>query len=264
MGPFSLSLATVDDHAAFARLFPELVVPDPIPTSEVFASKWLPRVVIARDEAGAVVGYSAWNLFGTTFHVANVVTAPQARGRGVGRALLDDLRVRAREAGCTRWYLNVKQDNAVAIRLYERCGFVIEQEGWTLDAKWDALASLPDCTRDVHAHSPSPDDDVALAARFAFDIARITRARERGIAVLMVVADDEPLGFAAFDPTFPGVLPIRVSDPTFARPLFAALRPHAKHDHTRVFVEADRALADVLQRAGARLEFALFRMGGSV
>lgn len=260
---FTPVLATVDDYPAFARLFPELVVPEPTPSREVFALR-LPRMVMLRDESGKVVGYSAWNVFGLTFHVGNVVTAPEARRRGVGKALMDDLRARARDAGCTRWYLNVKQDNAVAIRLYERCGLAIEHEGWTFDVKWDALASLPPATEPARVFVPLPADDVRLADRFHIDPARVTRLREREGVVFRAVEARGVQGFAAFDPSFPGVHPIRVTHPDHARSLFDAFRPSARHDHVHVFVEADRALADALLAVGATLHFALFRMSAAL
>ena len=48
---------------------------------------------------------------------------PAARGRGVGRALVG--RVIAAAAGRPLW-LRVLDGNATAIRLYERCGFVLD------------------------------------------------------------------------------------------------------------------------------------------
>ena len=261
---FTPSLATPHDYPAYARLFPELVVPEPTPSCDVFVGRFLPRVVMLRDESGEVVGYSAWNVFGSTFHVGNVVTAPEARRRGVGKALMDDLRARARDAGCTRWYLNVKQDNAVAIRLYERCGLTIEHEGWTLDVKWDALTSLPVTPHPARVFAPRPEDDVRLGERFRVDPARLARLREREGVVLRAIASDDVQGFAAFDPGFPGVYPIRVTRPEHARGLLDSFRSSARHDHAQVFVEADRALADALLAAGATLHFALFRMSGAL
>ena len=45
------------------------------------------------------------------------------RGRGLGRALLEGTLERARAAGLLRVELEVYASNAVAIALYERCGF---------------------------------------------------------------------------------------------------------------------------------------------
>jgi GNAT superfamily N-acetyltransferase len=262
--PLSTRLATIDDYPSFARLFPELAVPDPTPSLESFGKHWLPRVVIASDAANTVVGYSFWNLFGDTFHVSNVVTAPEARRRGVGRVLLDDLRQRAREAGAVRWYLNVKQDNAVAIRLYERCGFAIDREGWTLTVPWEATASLPHAPY-ARAVAAIPDDDARIAQFLAVDHARVARARSRQGAVLTMLEDSTGVvGFGAFDPSFPGVHPIALAHPDLARALLESFRPQARHDYVRVMIDGDRALADLLRDGGATLNFALFRMGASL
>lgn len=57
-------------------------------------------------------------------HLARLIVEPSSRGRGVGRRLVTGLLDRARIEGHTRSSLNVDPANAVAIRLYERLGFV--------------------------------------------------------------------------------------------------------------------------------------------
>lgn len=47
----------------------------------------------------------------------------EARGRGVGRSLVEAAMARARERGCRRIELDVNEDNAAALALYEACGF---------------------------------------------------------------------------------------------------------------------------------------------
>ncbi|MGE3276379.1 MAG: GNAT family N-acetyltransferase [Vicinamibacterales bacterium] len=58
-----------------------------------------------------------------TAHVAQVAVAPDARGRGVGRALVTASIRRARELGFRRLTLMVADDNAPARRLYASLGF---------------------------------------------------------------------------------------------------------------------------------------------
>lgn len=50
--------------------------------------------------------------------------APRARGRRVGEALVDAVLEEARHLGKSEVFLEVASDNAAAIALYERCGFV--------------------------------------------------------------------------------------------------------------------------------------------
>jgi GNAT superfamily N-acetyltransferase len=56
--------------------------------------------------------------------VGDVVVAPDARGRGVGTALLAEAEDWARERGHRILTLNVFARNESARRVYERAGFV--------------------------------------------------------------------------------------------------------------------------------------------
>ena len=62
-------------------------------------------------------------------YLQDLFTVPAARGRGVGRALIEAVYARAREAGCSRVYWQTHESNATAIDLYDRLaarsGFVV-------------------------------------------------------------------------------------------------------------------------------------------
>ncbi|MCW3038358.1 MAG: family N-acetyltransferase [Solirubrobacterales bacterium] len=55
--------------------------------------------------------------------VEDVFVAEEARGGGVGRAMLEHATTRALERGCRRMELDTSEDNAPAIALYESLGF---------------------------------------------------------------------------------------------------------------------------------------------
>jgi GNAT superfamily N-acetyltransferase len=57
------------------------------------------------------------------FHLFGMFVEPDARGRGVGAALVEAVIGWARGHGATRLYLGVTATNDAALRLYERCGF---------------------------------------------------------------------------------------------------------------------------------------------
>ena len=66
-----------------------------------------------------------------------IAVVPSKRGHGIGDALLRELLEKARQAGYPSVSLSVDSENAGAIRLYERHGFqVVEQgpEAWTMRA----------------------------------------------------------------------------------------------------------------------------------
>jgi hypothetical protein len=73
-----------------------------------------------------------------------------------------------------------------------------------------------------------------------------------------------PIAFAAFDPAFPGVYPVRVARADLARALFDELRPHSREDRVLVAVEGNRALFEALASVGAELRHSLYRMGAGL
>ena len=55
----------------------------------------------------------------------SLVVAPQARGKGLARDLLESCEKTAELKGCTHMHLEVRKDNLAAIRLYEQNGYQI-------------------------------------------------------------------------------------------------------------------------------------------
>ena len=62
-------------------------------------------------------------------YLQDLFTGQDARGKGVGRALIEAVYDRAQAAGCTRVYWQTHETNHTAMRLYdqvaERSGFVV-------------------------------------------------------------------------------------------------------------------------------------------
>jgi GNAT superfamily N-acetyltransferase len=66
---------------------------------------------------------------GPTCYLQDLFTSVAARGRGVGRALIEAVYDRARSANCARVYWQTHETNLQAMRLYEtlaeRSGFIV-------------------------------------------------------------------------------------------------------------------------------------------
>jgi GNAT superfamily N-acetyltransferase len=64
-----------------------------------------------------------------TCYLQDLFTTPAARGQGVGRALIEAVYAKAREAGSPRVYWHTHETNATARRLYdeiaEMSGFLV-------------------------------------------------------------------------------------------------------------------------------------------
>ena len=83
-------------------------------------------VVFAGRDDGTAVGIATGAEYEAEAGVAHVYAmwvAPDARGAGVGRALVDAVAGWARDRGCDRLVLSVTESNQTARRFYEACGF---------------------------------------------------------------------------------------------------------------------------------------------
>lgn len=72
---------------------------------------------------GAIVGYGGLAAFAGEGYIQTVGVHPQYQRRGIGTALLRALLAEAERRGVPEVYLEVRADNPVAQRLYERHGF---------------------------------------------------------------------------------------------------------------------------------------------
>jgi ribosomal-protein-alanine N-acetyltransferase len=78
---------------------------------------------VATLPGGSVVGYVVAWFAADQGDVANIAVAPEARGRGVGAALLDRALEAAADAGVRELFLEVRESNAGARALYASRGF---------------------------------------------------------------------------------------------------------------------------------------------
>ena len=80
-----------------------------------------PRGAVPGD--GPLLGYVVAWFAADESEIANIAVAPAARGRGVGAMLLDAALAEAVRRGAATTYLEVRESNAAARRLYASRGF---------------------------------------------------------------------------------------------------------------------------------------------
>ena len=127
-----LRLATLDDLDALVPLqtayeFEEVLTPihsfNRAACRASLARALERHLVFVAEEGGVIVGKAATNARGISVdQVGGVYTLPQRRGRGVARALMEEL-LRAIEGSGRRAVLFVKPENAPARALYRGLGF---------------------------------------------------------------------------------------------------------------------------------------------
>jgi GNAT superfamily N-acetyltransferase len=94
-----------------------------------------PVHALLATQQGALLGLVHYLYHRSTIQIAptcylqDLFTAQEARGRGVGRALIEAVYETARKAGCARLYWLTHETNATAMRLYDqvadKSGFLV-------------------------------------------------------------------------------------------------------------------------------------------
>ncbi len=97
-----------------------------------------PMHALVAERDGQLLGLAHYLYHRNTTHPANscylqdLFTVPEARGLGVGRALIEAVYAQAREAGASRVYWQTHETNATAMQLYDKLaqksGFIVYRQ----------------------------------------------------------------------------------------------------------------------------------------
>lgn len=100
-----------------------------------FFDVYEPVHALVAESGGDLVGLAHYLFHRSTTRIVPVCylqdlfTAESVRGRGVGKALIEAVYAKAKEAGCDRVYWQTHETNATAMRLYDQVaqnsGFVV-------------------------------------------------------------------------------------------------------------------------------------------
>jgi [ribosomal protein S18]-alanine N-acetyltransferase len=116
---------------------------DPWPASAFATLPDNPNVyfAVARGVHGRVIGYVVGWYVVDEGELANLAVAPDVRRQGMGRALLDAMLADAMARGTKELYLEVRESNAAARRLYHALEFeeVGRRTGYYRSPQEDAL-----------------------------------------------------------------------------------------------------------------------------
>lgn len=100
------------------------------------AQSWVPLLAdpqrypgwLLTDGAGRARGYLAFSRVLDEAELLRIGLAPEVRGKGLARKMLLDAQSRLEAQGVGRFYLEVRESNLSAQRLYRHCG-------WQLDGR---------------------------------------------------------------------------------------------------------------------------------
>ncbi len=97
-------------------------------TQEQYGHRVADGLILVSEEAGSVSGFVCARGVAREWEIENIVVAEWARRRGVGGGLLDELLRSVWDQAGTGIWLEVRESNQPARRLYENRGF--RQTGW--------------------------------------------------------------------------------------------------------------------------------------
>jgi len=80
-------------------------------------------VLLAEGTGGTVIGFLVARHLTPEWELENIVVASQAQRSGVGTRLLAELLVRAQQSNSSAVFLEVRESNTAARKLYEAFGF---------------------------------------------------------------------------------------------------------------------------------------------
>ncbi len=129
-------LRFVRDLAAFEREPDAVEATEETLTEALFGAQPAAEAVIAEDATGALGFALFFHNFSTWtgrrgLYLEDLYVTPDARGQGVGTAVLRHLAALALERGCGRFEWSVLDWNADAIAFYRRMG-AVGQDEWTV------------------------------------------------------------------------------------------------------------------------------------
>ncbi len=259
----TLRVAAPHDLDFYKRAFVELAVDDPMPSKEKWSRELEPHTVIAEIE-GNPVGYVFSQAFGSVGYLKQIVTIPDARRKGVGRALMLSVAEKLKALSCTEWALNVKANNTPAKALYTKLGMRLSYPSAVLQLEWSRALSLP--TTSLVAVVPGPSDDRVIEQTFKLLDGFVAERRELGRVLRSVVDGDQHVGLAVFDPTFPGSFPFQAGSIAIAGTLLRALYEERQPESQfiNLVVERDTALIDALIAHGAEERIRLENWRGNL
>lgn len=100
-----------------------------------FFDVYEPVHALVAERSGKLLGLAHYlfhrstTMLGPNCYLQDLFTAAEARGQGVGHALIEAVYDKARDAGVSRVYWQTHETNAIAMRLYDqvatKSGFVV-------------------------------------------------------------------------------------------------------------------------------------------
>ena len=115
---------TPEDSEKLLRLLQQSPEAAQWPQAQLQPSTANGRNVLVALEHGQAIGFLVLRCMAEQAEIENMAVAPQSRGKGIGMALVEEAIHDASDQGALELFLEVRESNTAARRLYERAGFI--------------------------------------------------------------------------------------------------------------------------------------------
>ncbi len=213
----------------------------------------------------ALAGYcSAYSKPGL-FWIRRIGVARSHRRQGIGRELMSQSLRRCQELGLGEAMLYVLEDNAPALRLYEKFSFeraeITYQYIWESPMQSRLTGELPGPVVEALPVNEASEASIPeLPGQWA-DF-RTMHQPPGQYALLFCNEMGETIGYCRLSPGFPGCFPFSVKNPQKNLPgALGALKKYLQPDKDHLKLTLDEArLAEACEALGLKLNYKLFRM----
>lgn len=113
------------DVMGIGQSLPDDILAEMIPALKRHPTTLIFLAYVGDDAVGVACCFMGFSTFAAKplINIHDIGVQPGHRDRGVGRALIEGVQKAAVELGCCKMTLEVRQDNARAMHLYQKCGF---------------------------------------------------------------------------------------------------------------------------------------------
>lgn len=205
-----------------------------------------------------LVGYSVMSRGSKTPYIRRIGILPDFRSRGLANDLMGRMLAVAEEEGVSVVHASVQQDNHAAIGLNHKFGF--ETTGESVNFSIDVRESKTGVYRAVPFVEYEWDDD---KREIPEDLRAWGRRHDppRSI-VLVLLANDRPIGYTRFCPGFPGCSPFALfEDSDSIEDIVGLLDEYVLPGKRAIKVTtSDPTAVASFERAGTHVNYRLFEM----
>jgi len=216
-------------------------------------------VVAVEKVSKKFIGYYKINIYGKEGHIQRVGVHPDFQRKGVGSHLLERSIYQLENVGCKNFFLYVRADNLAAINLYKKFGFKEEAKSWQFKIPFTELPAKP---RGRCRHVEWGEIQL-ISLRFNLNPLRIQQyfGKENQYVVIYEIMGQQ-LGFARFNPNYPGASPFILREPEYFFDFMAILKEYVTKESDRLYVSFDNQeqLVDFLKKKKIPLNYELLKM----